>query len=70
MWAHESRANLEPLRFSTHECSGVGSESGYERTILSIFLSRGISATRLFVLPCDSFSRNGSDGRPFRVRDP
>ena len=26
VWAHESRADLEPLRFSTHERSGVGSE--------------------------------------------
>ena len=28
VWAHESRAELELLRFSTHERSGVGSESG------------------------------------------
>ena len=28
VWAHESRADLCPLRFSAHERSGVGSESG------------------------------------------
>ena len=39
MWAHESRAVLEPLRFSTHERSGVGSESGLAGELFSRFFS-------------------------------
>ena len=40
VWAHESRADLEPLRFSTHERSGVGSESGLAGELFSRFFSR------------------------------
>ena len=47
MWAHESRANLEPLRFSTHERSGVGSESGLAGELFSRFFSLEISANSL-----------------------
>ena len=39
MWAHESRADLEPLRFSTHERNGVGSESGLAGEQFSHFFS-------------------------------
>ena len=39
VWAHESRADLEPLRFSTHERSGVGSESGLPELQFSRFFS-------------------------------
>ena len=38
MWAHESRADLEPLRFSTHERSGVGSERVSGEQFSQIFL--------------------------------
>ena len=37
VWAHESRADLESLRFSTHERSGVGSESGLPGELFSRF---------------------------------
>ena len=47
VWAHESRADLEPLRFSTHERSGVGSESGYAGEQFSRFFSL-VSLTRNF----------------------
>ena len=40
VWAYESRADLEPLRFSTHERSGIGSETGsWENFSLGFFLS-------------------------------
>ena len=47
MWAHESRADLGPLRFSTHERNGVGLESvlrenfslGFSLNFLSDFIS-------------------------------
>ena len=67
MWVHESRADLEPLRFSTHERSGVGSEKGIMGELFSLgFWARIFSATTL-VLPCDFFffSRNVLlNGRP------
>ena len=50
MWAHESRTDLEPLRFLTHERSGVGSEKGLrENSSLSVF---GLGFSRLQLLFC------------------
>ena len=46
VWAHESRADLEPLRFSTHERSGVGSESGLAGELFSL------------IFPLENFGHN------------
>ena len=48
-WACESRAILEPLRFSTHERSGVGSESGLAGELFSRFFFLENSATLGFL---------------------
>ena len=61
MWVHESRADLEPLRFSTHERSGVGSERVLRENdslaFLSYFSLREFRPRDFYFLPWGWFSR-------------
>ena len=64
MWAHESRADLGPLRFSTHERNGVGLESVLRENFSLTFSLLKFSATIVFLIAVGLFYLWLRDGRP------
>ena len=71
VWAHESKADLGPLRFSTHERNGVGLESVLRDNFSLIFSLLNFSATLSFLLmPWDSRVSEGVNGRSLASRVP